>query len=104
MCIERLALESGLVIGIPVCPPFPGTATVWQAAGLSGDCSLSFEQLLPFDQHHYGGTEAVDAAVLAVGAAAGDKVRSRSCLLTADVFNHMRWCHAIPLTRRIGCA
>ncbi len=92
------------MIGIPVCPPFPGTATVWQAAGLSGDCSLSFEQLLPFDQHHYGGTEAVDAAVLAVGAAAGDKVRSRSCLLTADVFNHMRWCHAIPFARRIGCA
>lgn len=45
-----------------------------QAAGLSGDCSLSFEQLLPFDQHHYGGTVAVDAAVLAVGTAAGDKV------------------------------
>ncbi len=48
-----------------------------QAAGLAGDGPVTYDQLLPFDQHHYGGTAAVDAALAAVSSslAAVDTVR-----------------------------
>ena len=53
------------------------TPAVSQAAGLAGDGPVTYDQLLPFDQHHYGGTAAVDAALAAVSSslAAVDTVR-----------------------------
>jgi protein-L-isoaspartate O-methyltransferase len=41
---------------------------------LDGAAPLTVEQLTPFDQYHYFGTEAVDEAIVALGLSAGMRV------------------------------
>jgi cyclopropane fatty-acyl-phospholipid synthase-like methyltransferase len=45
-----------------------------EAAGISDDRPLRVEQLTPFDQYHYFGTDAVDEAISALGLNEGSRV------------------------------
>jgi cyclopropane fatty-acyl-phospholipid synthase-like methyltransferase len=45
-----------------------------QALGIGDDAPLSVATLTPFDQYHYHGTDAVDAAVAGAGITAGSRV------------------------------
>lgn len=45
-----------------------------RAAGIADDAPLTVDQLSQFDQYHYYGTEAVEAAIRAAGLSAGSRV------------------------------
>jgi cyclopropane fatty-acyl-phospholipid synthase-like methyltransferase len=90
-----------------------------RALGIADDAPLTVAQLVPFDQYHYHGTEAVDLAaarlgleaesrVLDVGAGIGGPARwlaaTTSCHVTALELQPDLNATAADLTRRCGLA